>query len=281
MQYLVFAVRYVVIGLYLWLLTAVAFVACLFAPKAKGNMSKISKFVHPILRPLYGLKPKIIQEVNELPDSAVYITNHQNTMDIVVFTKAIQPNTVTVGKRELAFIPFFGWMYWIAGNILIQKNIASKAYRTIQYVVAQIKAQRLCIWMYPEGTRSYGRYELGQFKPGAFITAIEAQVPIVPVVVSNLNNYHLGKVDNGYVIIKYLEPINTKGMTRSQAKDLAAQVHANFLAEYRKLNEIITSPDVAQLADNYNFSIIKTEEWMAKNKAYELSSASQAHEYDK
>ena len=67
--------------------------------------------------------------------------------------------------------------------------------------------RRLSIWMFPEGTRSRGRGLL-PFKTGAFHTAMQAGVPIVPVVASSYaNQIDLNRWDNGEVLIEMLPPL--------------------------------------------------------------------------
>lgn len=187
MKYLIAIYRFIVLAIFWLLLCLGAVIVCLPKPFDKKYMFYVAKFVKLLLKPIYGFKRVVVQtETDNLPKTAVYISNHQATMDIVILAKAIQHNTVTVGKRQLAWIPVFGWMYWITGNILLNRKVAAKAFDTIKYVVKEIKENDLNVWLFPEGTRSYGRYELGEFKVGAFLTAIEAGVPIVPVVVSDL-----------------------------------------------------------------------------------------------
>lgn len=278
MYYIVFTLRFIGLAVYWFFLCTLSFLACLFAPRAKNNMFKIAKYVRPLLQTGYGIKTRISQDTDTLPQTAVYVSNHQNTLDIVTLAQAIQPNTVTVGKKQLAYIPFFGWMYWISGNILLERSVAAKAFKTLQHVVQEIKQNNLCVWLFPEGTRSYGRYEIGKFNTGAFMIAIEAQVPIVPVVVSDLNKFQLGKLDNGYVIIKYLEPINTKGLTRHQAKDLAKHVQDLFLQEYRTINQKVSEGKVQDLATQCNFKFVPHEEWMANHSEHALAQANQQEE---
>lgn len=270
MSYIITCIRILVISVYWFFLTTISFILCLFKPFSKEHMYKIAFFVKQLLKPVYGFSQVYVDtQTDQLPKTAVYISNHQNTLDIILLAKAIQPNTVTVGKKTLAFIPFFGWMYWISGNILLNRKVASKAYETIKYIVKEIKENNLNVWLFPEGTRSYGRYPIGEFKVGAFLTALEAGVPIVPVVVSNLNSWKWGKFKNDPVIIKYLKPINTKGLTRKDAKKLAKELELIFLEQYQELNQKVNNQDFAGLKANANFKFINTEEYMASNEQYQ------------
>ena len=47
----------------------------------------------------------------------VFIANHQNSYDIFTICRALVPGTVSLGKRSLVYIPIFGLLYWLSGNI--------------------------------------------------------------------------------------------------------------------------------------------------------------------
>uniref|UniRef100_UPI00329A493D 1-acyl-sn-glycerol-3-phosphate acyltransferase n=1 Tax=Salmonella enterica TaxID=28901 RepID=UPI00329A493D len=69
--------------------------------------------------------------------------------------------------------PFFGQLYWLTGNLLIDRNNRAKAHSTIAPVVNHFKKRRISIWMFPEVTRSRGRALL-PFKTCAFHAVIAA-----------------------------------------------------------------------------------------------------------
>ena len=58
---------------------------------------------------------------------AVIVANHLSNYDLFVFGHAVPPLTVTLGKTSLKWIPFFGQLYWLAGNVLIERGNAAKA----------------------------------------------------------------------------------------------------------------------------------------------------------
>ena len=93
----------------------------------------------------------------------VYVGNNQNTYDVFTSSNAVCQNTVSVGKKSLKWIPFFGIVYWLSGNILIDRGNRSKAHGTIGQAADMIKKKGLSVWLFPEGTRSYGR-EMLRFK---------------------------------------------------------------------------------------------------------------------
>ncbi|NAW65242.1 1-acylglycerol-3-phosphate O-acyltransferase, partial [Photobacterium halotolerans] len=167
---------------------------------------------------------------------AVYISNHQNVFDFVTSPGMVRPRTVSIGKKSLLWIPFFGPLYWITGNILIDRENKAKARDTIKQVADTIHERNLSVWMYPEGTRSKGRGLL-PFKTGAFRMAIEAGVPIVPMVVSSTHDkIDLNQRDNGTVIAEYLDPIDTSDMTMHDARELAERCREMMLNHIAKLD---------------------------------------------
>ncbi len=167
-------------------------------------------------------------------DKAVYVSNHQNTFDLFVCAGAVRPNTVTIGKRSLLYIPVFGLLYWITGNILIDRGNRSKAANTIDEAARKVRERNISVWMFPEGTRSNKRGMLN-FKTGAFRLALKAHEPIVPVVVSCLvDKVRLNRWSNGKVIIQYLPPLTVD--KQSDIQSVTKQVRADMLAVYERIS---------------------------------------------
>jgi len=170
-------------------------------------------------------------------DPVVYICNHQNSYDLFTLSGALQPNTVTVGKKSLKWIPVFGQMYWLTGNILIDRKNAGKAMNTISLTANKIKEKGLSVWLFPEGTRSNGKGLL-PFKRGAFLTAIQANVPIVPVCASNLHKViDLNRWDNGKMIIEFLDPISLHEQDKDNIRAISKDIHTVMLDKITTLNE--------------------------------------------
>ncbi|HDR1419906.1 1-acylglycerol-3-phosphate O-acyltransferase [Pasteurella multocida] len=178
------------------------------------------------LHPLFGLtvEPRFPKNVDKF-GRCIYIGNHQNNYDMVTISYMVQPRTVSVGKKSLIWIPFFGLLYWVTGNILIDRENRTKAHGTMNEVARRIHDDDLSVWMFPEGTRSRGRGLL-PFKTGAFYAAIAAGVPIVPVVCSTTQGkIDLNRWDNGKVICEMLEPIDVSAYDKENVRELAAHCH--------------------------------------------------------
>lgn len=216
---------------------------CLLSPRNPKNTYHFAILFSKMSR-LVGLKVTLrVPESVKDNGSVVYIANHQNNYDMLTTTAAVQPGSVTIGKKSLVLIPFFGVIYWLTGNILIDRNNTDKSKNTITAVVDQMRAKNLGVWIFPEGTRSRGR-GLMPFKMGAFHTALQAGVDIVPTVVSNTHEQvKLNRWDNGEVIVEVLAPIDITQYKKREIRRLMNDSRDIMLAKYIELNKEVNRPD--------------------------------------
>ncbi|MGL4826671.1 MAG: 1-acylglycerol-3-phosphate O-acyltransferase [Vibrionaceae bacterium] len=219
---------------------------CALRPK---NPNHVSTFGHLIGRfyKVFGIKLQLSESsLSQQVTQAVYIGNHQSNWDLITISNAVRPGTVTVGKKSLAFIPVFGQLYWLSGNILIDRKNRSRAVNTILQVVEKMKSSGISIWMFPEGTRSRGRGLL-PFKTGAFHTAIDAGVPIVPIVCSSTDACSVFRGNNGHVLVEMLDPISTEGLTKADVRQLAKECHELMEKKLVELNSKVEQLNAAAL----------------------------------
>ncbi|MDH2926467.1 1-acylglycerol-3-phosphate O-acyltransferase [Lonepinella koalarum] len=193
--------------------------------KNPNNVSVVARWFGR-LYPLFGLNvehryPENVDQFNP----CIYIANHQNNYDMVTISYMVQPRTVSIGKKSLIWIPFFGLVYWATGNILLDRDNKNKAHSTMGQVAQRINQDNLSVWMFPEGTRSRGRGLL-PFKTGAFHAAIAAGVPVVPVVCSSTQNkIDLNRWNNGKVICEILPPIDSRQFNKENVREFANHCH--------------------------------------------------------
>lgn len=210
---------------------------CLTSPRNPKHVMTFGR-MYGKLSHVFGIKMvyRIPEEAKHY-GSCVYVGNHQNNYDMITMSNAVQPRTVTVGKRSLIWIPFFGQLYWISGNILIDRSNRSKAHNTITQVADQIKKRNISVWMFLEGTRSRGRGML-PFKTGAFHAAMAAGVPVVPVCVSTTQGrIKLNRWNNGVVIVEMLPPVDTSKYTREQVRELAEDCRQMMIKRIAELDK--------------------------------------------
>jgi 1-acyl-sn-glycerol-3-phosphate acyltransferase len=228
--------RSIILFVLLSLAFVFAIVYCLLRPRHRDNVH-VFAHIFGAVAPVLGIK--VINrcvDPNVVKSPCIYLSNHQNNFDLFTHTSAVPTGTVSLGKKSLAWMPLFGQIYWLSGNILIDRNNRNSAFDTMTKTIEKMKKDLLSVWIFPEGTRSRGRGLL-PFKVGAFHTAIAAQVPVVPVLASCQNHIKLNRWNNGVVIVEMMAPISTQGLGKTEAKSFCAEVHAKMSTRLEQLNQ--------------------------------------------
>lgn len=187
---------------------------------------------------LLGVK-LVVEGKEHLKDwkSSVIIANHQSNLDLFIFGQVLPPRTVSVGKKSLRYLPLFGQVYWLAGNILIDRSKQQKSITTMTSISEAIHQNNSSVWVFPEGTR-YPEKGILPFKKGAFYMALNAQVPLVPIV-SSAYTTHLkfNRWHSGTVMIRICPPIPTEGRDKRNLDELMQESHAYMQNTYAQLNQ--------------------------------------------
>lgn len=223
--------RLMAVAVHFLLASAINVVICLARPFNPDNSRLCGwQYSAPALR-LLGLRMQL--ETGSLQAQAnpfVIVANHQSNWDLWVLGCTLPRRTVSLGKKSLKWIPFFGQVYWLAGNILIDRGDAAKAKQAMLKTTEVMRQEDTSIWVFPEGTRNLGRGLL-PFKKGAFQMAINAGVPIVPLCCSNYkSSMRLNRWRSGSVIVKTLPPIPTVGLTLDDMPALMARCRSEMEA---------------------------------------------------
>lgn len=219
----------------------------LIRPFHRNNMGDICTVVTKVMSWYWGVRFEYENEERLTPESPrVYIANHQDTQDMFFAESLIRHGTVSLGKWEVAYIPFIGWLFFLAGNILIKRSNKEKAAKAMSIAAEKMKINDLSLLIFPEGTRNWGKPL--PFKLGAFTLAIEAGVPIQPVCVSlRHKTMNYGKYRSGVVKVKCLEPISTEGLTQDDAVDLAVRCRKLIEAECIEMTKTVEGYDENQM----------------------------------
>lgn len=184
----------------------------------------------PAMR-ILGLRVKLEDDtVRDHTRSAVIVANHISNYDLMVFGLTVPERTVSLGKKSLKWIPLFGQLYWLAGNVLVDRGNAVKAKKAMLTTTDTLQHKDMSLWVFAEGTRGHGK-GLQPFKKGAFLMAINAGVPIIPICSNNyVRGMNLNRWHSGNVIIRSLPPIPTSGMTADDLPALMADCQARMSA---------------------------------------------------
>ncbi|HLE12579.1 MAG: hypothetical protein A2504_03850 [Bdellovibrionales bacterium RIFOXYD12_FULL_39_22] len=214
-------VRAIAISLYMAIISIPVIIISFFVPFRPINNWIYAKLFAVASTKILGLHFIIEGEEHlQCKTSSILISNHQENLDIVALAQIVPRNFITLGKQSLFFLPLFGLYYWLSGNILINRSNRTKAIQAMNHIRDSLKNKYLSIFIFPEGTRNHGK-GMGPFKKGAFHTAIDAQVPIIPICLSSHHkNLRLGAWRTGTIIIKILSPIYTAGMAKDDLSSL-------------------------------------------------------------
>ncbi|CAN8097380.1 unnamed protein product [Discula destructiva] len=170
---------------------------------------------------------------------AVFVGNHQTELDVLMLGTIFPKYCSVTAKRSLKKLPFLGWFMTLSGSVFIDRKNTKDAREAMKGAADQMQTMRQSVYMFPEGTRSYTKEPtLLPFKKGAFHLAVQAQVPIVPVVAANYSHVLYVKgflFKSGKIPVKVLEPIPTKGLTPADVDELCTKTREIMLEEIIKL----------------------------------------------
>jgi len=208
-------------------------VLCLFAllfylarPFNPDNNRYLAWVVARVGRAILGIQ-RTVSGVDNIPKDrpTVVIVNHQHKDDLFVLGDLLPRRTVTVGKSALVWIPFFGQVFWLGGNVILDRSRSTKAVAVMRATSNAIRDDRKSLWVFPEGTRSRGR-GLQSFKKGAFHSAVAAGAPITMVCVSQYHDRTVGWAGRREsVSVRVLPPVETAGLTSDDIPQLMRQCH--------------------------------------------------------
>lgn len=161
---------------------------------------------------------------------AIFLFNHQSPLDLVIGVQLMRRDATGVVKAEMGQMLGWGQFARFMDLALVDRADPDKAKAALAPAVEKLKAG-LSLGICPEGTRSYSP-RLGKFKKGAFHLALQARVPIVPVVLRNVGDVmHRDSawMRPGVVEICVLPPVDTAGWTRETLDQHVDEVRQRFV----------------------------------------------------
>jgi putative phosphoserine phosphatase/1-acylglycerol-3-phosphate O-acyltransferase len=160
---------------------------------------------------------------------AVFIFNHQSSIDVAVIGALVRRDLTGVAKieasRDLRFAP----IGYVTDVVYVDRSNSQQARAALKPAVDRLKGGT-SIAIAPEGTRS-PTPRLGRFKKGAFHLAMQARVPIVPVVIRNAGDVMWRGsfvIRPGTIDVAVLDPISTRGWKVSELDERVGGVRELF-----------------------------------------------------
>lgn len=160
-------------------LSTIQIVSHLFAPTAR-NFKRWAGLWGRLVLGGCGMRVQVEQRVPLDPEQPyVFVANHQNALDILALAGYLPAPFGFVAKAELARVPFLGFAIRQSASLFIDRSDPRRSLESMQRAGRRIR-DGTSVLIFAEGARSYGA-SLLPFKKGAFILAVEAGVPLVPV----------------------------------------------------------------------------------------------------
>jgi len=194
-----------------------------------------------LLAGLVGLRHEVRGRANAPEGPAIYAVKHQSAWETIAFALLI-PEFAGVYKRELMFIPVYGWYMWRAAMIPIDRGAGAGALRAMLRRARAAAAEGRSIVVMPEGTRmAPGAHR--PYHSGVAALYRDLALPVVPVALNS--GHYWGRrafvKRPGTIVFELLEPI-APGLERAAFMELLG-------ARIETASEALGAEARAQLAE--------------------------------
>lgn len=176
------------------------------------------------VRWLNGIRYRI-EGYENLPDApAVLLSKHQSAWETLAFPALMPRPLCYVFKRELLYVPFFGWALGMLKMVHINRKEGKYAFASVIRQGKARMAEGAWVIMFPEGTRTPTGKQ-GKYKTGGARFAIACDAPVVPIA------HNAGRVWPRNSFLKYAgivtvsigKPIDTTGLTPDEVNTRVEQ----------------------------------------------------------
>lgn len=161
-----------------------------------------------------GIKFAFRGRENVRSSNVIYACKHESALETYSFTQ-FAPTTTYILKKELIFMPFFGWAQYFYGMIPVNRKGGASAMKHMLSEVKKRTDKGRPVVIFPEGTRCQPGTTKG-YKSGVMFLAENLDLPVVPVAV----NTGLFWAKNSFLrypgtaVFEFLPPISAKGKTK-------------------------------------------------------------------
>ncbi len=214
-----------------WVLTVFSVFMLLYLPgilipfllgEQYGNISyKFLKLWSWTFSKLNHISYEIIGKENIHSKSYIYISNHTSYLDIPGVCLTVPSQIRPLAKKELQKIPVFGWIVKPA-TIIVDRSSNESRKKSMAHLKDVLK-RGISILIFAEGTQNRSKEILQPFYDGGFRIAIEAQLPVLPMVIlgaAKLMPPRARVIRPGKIKIVVTEEIPTAGMTLNDVQRL-------------------------------------------------------------
>ena len=196
-------------------------------------------FSAPVLE-MAGIRVKITGKENVVPKTPyVFVSNHVSLFDIPVLQRYVPNDFSFVFKKEIAWVPLFGWQMQLGPHIIVDRQNPEKAMKSIENAKKMLIHRKISVLLFPEGTRSKTA-EMLPFKRGAFHLAAQVGFPIIPITICGTKNLFQKKpfrINSGDVIVEFGKPIAAENIKNKKDElELMGKVRDIISDKYKELS---------------------------------------------
>lgn len=167
----------------------------------------------------------------------VVVSNHQSMLDILLLLARLPLHFKFIAKKELFWIPFFGWHLALAGYICLKRGDPESG-RACLAKAREWLRRGVSVIFFPEGTRSPDGL-IHEFKAGAFKLALEEKAELLPLVVAGtreaIPKYSWRIERRAPLFLKVLGPVSTEGKGIQDLEAVRQSIRENIMREFDAL----------------------------------------------
>ncbi|XP_018422575.1 PREDICTED: 1-acyl-sn-glycerol-3-phosphate acyltransferase alpha-like [Nanorana parkeri] len=200
---------------------------------------KVLRFMLLHIKYLYGIKIEVRGWENfDIKEPYVVVSNHQSSLDLLGMMEILPGRCVPIAKRELMYAGTASLACWLAGVIFINRKKTDDAISVMTEAEETMLKEDVRVWVFPEGTRNHNG-SLLPFKRGAFYLAVQAQVPVIPIIMSSYKDFYSNKdkrFSTGKCAVQILPGVSTKGLCADDVPELADKVRGMMLETFTEIS---------------------------------------------
>ncbi len=236
---MLFWIRLLLSGTWLLIVCSVGLLLCVFRWKDPWVMQTTARAYGRVALRILGLKLQVqgLEHLNA-PGPFVVVANHQSNWDSVLLGAIYPERTFIIGKKELIWLPVFGFLFVGSGNVLVDRKNRVRAAQSLERAAKKIRDHRQSVLIFPEGTRNRSGEPLLPFKKGAFRLALETGAPLLILVAPPLKAWFSWKekrIRPGILPLEVLPPFSTRGYSLGEEERLLDEVRVKMLEAYERL----------------------------------------------
>jgi 1-acyl-sn-glycerol-3-phosphate acyltransferase len=237
-------VFYVLLGLSALIWCSLGFFVCPFLSfPARYRFINVywCRFALLLTRVFLGIKVRITGAEHIPATPCVILSNHQSTWETFFLSAYFQPLSQVL-KKELLYVPFFGWAMAMLRPIAINRDNPKEALRQVASKGDRLLKDGVWVLIFPEGTRvPYGT--MGKFTRSGAALAVNAGLPVLPIA------HNAGKFwprdgwgkRPGTIDVMIGAPLFAEGSGPRATADLNDRASAWIAEAQRKMGSLTTS----------------------------------------